>query len=94
LPDPDLDAALQEISVTTQRRAGWLAWRFQLMNSNVLRFGVAAVAIVAAGVVGVSYLLGNVGSPTPTPSPSPEVTLAVGQLHSTLDGSGDDNDRH
>ena len=58
------------------------------MNSSVLRFGVAAVAIVAAGVVGVSYLLGNVGSPTPTPSPSPEVTLVLGSFTAPLTEAG------
>jgi hypothetical protein len=88
LPDADLEAALQEISITPQRRAGWLARRLQLINSNVLRYGVAAVAIIAAGAVGVSYLLGNVGGPTPTPSPSPAVTLASGSFTAPLTSAG------
>lgn len=88
LPDADLEAALQEISITPQRRAGWLARRLQLMNSNVLRYGVAAVAIIAAGAVGVSYLLGNVGSPAPTPTPSPAVTLASGSFTAPLTEAG------
>jgi hypothetical protein len=91
LPDADLDAALQEISITPQRQAGWLAERFQMMNSNVLRFGAAAVAAIAAGVVGLSFLSGNVGGPTPTPTPlqSP-VTLASGSFTAPLLASGVD----
>ena len=88
LPDPALDAALEKISITPQRRARWLARRFQLMNSNVLRFGVAAVAIVVAGVIGLSLLLGNVGGPAPTPTPTPAFTLALGRFTAPLLASG------
>jgi len=88
LPDADLDAALQEISVTPQRRADWLARRFRMMNSNVLRFGVAAAAVIAVGVVGMSNLLSNFGSPTPTPMATPAVTLASGSFTAPLTASG------
>jgi hypothetical protein len=88
LPDVDLDAALQEISITPQRRTGWLARRFRMMDSNMLRFGVAAVSIIAAGAVGVSYLLGNVGSPTSRPTPSPAATLASGSFTAPLTEAG------
>ena len=71
LPERALDAALREISITPQRRAGWLARRFPIMNSNRLRFGVAAVAIIAASLLGLRFLPGNVGGPAPTPTPSP-----------------------
>jgi hypothetical protein len=69
LPDPALDAALREISLTPQRRAGWLARRFPIMNSNRLRFSIAAVAIIAAGLIGLRLLPGNVGGPATTSPP-------------------------
>ena len=60
-----------------------------MMNSNVLRFGGAAVAVIAAGVVGLSFLSGNVGGPTPTPAPFPSpVTLASGNFTASLLASG------
>jgi hypothetical protein len=80
LPDPALDAALQEISMTPQRRASWRALRFPIMNRNVLRLGVAAVALIAAVIVGVRFLP-SVGGPAPTPTPIPTpVTLASGSF--------------
>jgi len=88
LPDQSLDAALREISVTPQRRAGWLARRFPIMNSTRLRFGIATIAIIAAGVIGLSFLPGNVGGPTPTPTPTPGVTLALGSFTAPLLASG------
>lgn len=89
LPDPALDAALQEISITPQRGAGRLAWRFRVMNSNVLRIGGAAIAVIAAGVVGLSFLSGDVGGPTPSPTPlqSP-VPIASGSFTAPLLASG------
>ena len=62
LPDPALDTALQEISTTPQRRAGWLARTFRMMDSTALRFGGAAAAVIAAAVVGLSFS-DNFGSP-------------------------------
>jgi len=60
-----------------------------MMNSNPLRFGVAAVAIIATGIVGLSFLPGNVGGPTPTPTPLPAaVTLASGSFTAPLMASG------
>jgi len=91
LPDQSLDAALREISITPQRRAGWLARRFRIMDSNRLRFGVAAVAVIAAGVIGGSFLAGNVGGPGPTPTPAPLqslVTIASGSFTAPLLASG------
>lgn len=59
------------------------------MNTNMLRVGVAAVAIIAAGIVGLSFPSGNVGGPTPTPTPfqSP-VSLAWGSFTAPLMASG------
>ena len=99
LPDPALDTALQEISITPQRRAGWLARRFRMMNSNALRFGGAAAAVIVAGVIGLSFTdnFGSVWtregadpSPEPTTQPSEaEVTeLLNGFLEARVAGEG------
>ncbi len=81
LPDPVLDAVLDQLPTTPQRRAGWLARRFPLMN-NIVRVGLAAAAVVVLAVVAINLLPGS-GSglggtpsveptvePTPTPLPS------------------------
>jgi hypothetical protein len=87
LPDPALDAALHQISITPQVRAGWLARTFQIMSSNLLPFG-AAVVIIAAAIVGRGLLPGNVGGPGPTPTPTPTpVPLVSGSFTAPL-GSG------
>ena len=75
LPDRVLDAVIGQIPATHQRRAGWLARRFPIMNSTVLRLGVAAVAVIVAGVIGFNLLSGsNVGAPTSTSTPTPAAT--------------------
>ena len=53
LPDRVLDAVLDQVPATPQRRAlWWPARRFPFMNSAMLRYGaVAAVVVVAAAVV-------------------------------------------
>lgn len=55
------------------------------MNNNMVRFGLAAAAIVLAVIVGIRFLPGvnTGGDPTPTPEPTPTVTplaLRPGQL--------------
>lgn len=80
LPDPALDAALDQIARTKQRHAGWLAWRTNLMNGNALKLGAAAAAIIAVAILGVRFLPGMVGAPPdPTSTPTP-VTLASGSF--------------
>ena len=72
LPDRYLDAALEEISTTQQRRRSWPAWRLSEMNSSA-RYLLAAVAAVIVVAVGVALLRpgGGFGGPgTPTPAPS------------------------
>ena len=70
LPERTLDAALDEVARTPQRRALRVPWRFPLMSKlsstarNVL---VAAVLLVALG--GGTYLVAGRG-PTPTPTPA------------------------
>jgi hypothetical protein len=74
-PDRVLEAALATIDVTRQRRGlVRVPWRFPTMNSYA-RWGVAAVAVIALGAVGLTMLLPgsgqNVGGPGPSASPSP-----------------------
>jgi hypothetical protein len=86
LPDPALDAALDEIARTDQRHAGWLARRTNLMNGNALKLGLVAAAIVAVALLGVRFLPSMVGGPpdpTPIPTPTP-VTLASGSFSAPL----------
>jgi len=75
LPDRVLDTVLDQLPATPQRRSGWLAWRFSIMDSNIVRFGLAAAAVVLVAIVGI-YLVGgpNVGGP-PDSAPSPSVEL-------------------
>ena len=91
LPDPALDAALDRIASTKQRHAGWLARRINLMNGNALKFGAAAVAIIAAAILGASFLSGPVGEPSdPTPSQTPVAgTLASGTFTAPLGEFGE-----
>ena len=91
LPYPALDAALDRIATTKQRHPGWLARRINLMNGNAVKFGAAAVAIIAAAILGVRFLSGAVGGPAdPTPSPTPvAVTLASGSFAASLGEFGE-----
>ncbi len=80
LPDRVLDLVLDQVPATPQRRAGWLARRFPIMNSNIVRFGVAAAAVVLAVVLGIRFIGPNVGSetePTATPSQSTAPSAAT-----------------
>lgn len=83
LPDRVLDAVLDQVPATPQRRATW--WpvrRYQSMNT-MLKFGLAATVVAIAALFGVNYLGANVGGPglaDPTPSPAPTpVTALAGQ---------------
>ncbi len=77
LPDRVLDAVLDQVPATPQRRAGWPARRSPLMN-KIVGFGLAAAAVVAVVLIGSQFLgpPGNVGGPgtEPTPEPTPEAT--------------------
>lgn len=81
--DRVLDAVLQAVDATPQRRATWWpARRFPDMNT-MLKFGVAAVILAAAILLGFNYLAApNVGSggldtAAPAPTPSPQATATV-----------------
>lgn len=80
--DRVLDMVLADLDTTPQRRAGWLARRFPIMNNTTVRFGVAAVAVLILALLGIRFLPGNnVGGPalepTPTLRPSPTATVPV-----------------
>jgi hypothetical protein len=74
--DRVLDAVLDQLDTTPQRRVTW--WpvrRFPEMNTTV-RIALAAAAIFIVAIVGTSILMSgeNVGGPGGTPGPSPTST--------------------
>ncbi len=83
LPDRVLDAVLDQVPATSQRRSWWPSWRFTDMN-NVLKLAMGAAAVLVVALVGYSFLprSGGVGAPdqTPSPSPSPSFEAALGPL--------------
>lgn len=87
--DRVIDAALDEIDSTQQRRGPVVPWRTPSMKTPI-RLLLVAAALAAAG--GGAYLLGGAGdqpAPTPTTSPSPSVMpvrleLIEGMWHGSL----------
>jgi hypothetical protein len=76
LPDRVLDAVLDQVPTTSQRRAWWPARRFPIMN-NTVRIAVAAAAVVVVALIGIQLFGGpNVGGLGPSPSQSESPTLA------------------
>ena len=81
LADRVLDAALAEVHLTRQRRTFVrVPWRNPLMNTYA-KLAVAAVAVIAVGVLGLSFLapgtpsgIGGPASPIPTASATPTPT--------------------
>jgi hypothetical protein len=89
LPDRVLDAVLDQLPTTPQRRATWWpARRFPIMNSTTARLGIAA-AVLIIGVISLRFLFpgADVGgpeptliptaTPTPTATPSPAGPLPL-----------------
>lgn len=74
LPDRVLDEVERQLPATHQRRAGWLARRFPVMNNTTLRYGIAAAVVVIAALVGIRFLPSDVGGPGPTSTPTAEPT--------------------
>jgi hypothetical protein len=73
--DRVLDAVFDQVPATPQRRAGWLARRFSVLNNNVVRFGIAAAAVILVAIVGIT-LLPRAGVGGPDTSPSASATAA------------------
>jgi hypothetical protein len=72
-----LHTVLDGVGTTPQRRSGGTAWRFLSMNSNVVRVGLAAAAVVVIAIIAINLLPGTVppgGGPTPSPSAEPSAT--------------------
>lgn len=84
LPDRYLQAALFEISTSTQRGA----WRAPLegvimrLQPVALFIGVAAVVIAAVAAY-VAFAQPNIGGPEPTPSPDAQTRLVQGMFTTT-----------
>jgi hypothetical protein len=80
LPDRVLDAVLDQVPTTPQRRSWWPARRIDQMNTYAKLIATAAAVLVVA-VVGYQFLPGRSGpggqttAPSPTPAP-----LAVGDF--------------
>ncbi|MEK6190769.1 MAG: hypothetical protein AABM41_00430 [Chloroflexota bacterium] len=77
--DRVLGAVLDELDATPQRRSAWSAWRDRFMNSNFVRVGLVAAAVVVIAVIAFNLLPGSPapgGEPTETPEPTatPSIT--------------------
>jgi len=70
-----IEAALDEIDRTKQRRGWPVPWRFPQVN-GFLRPALAAVAVVIA--LGAVYVIGSPPSSAPVPSPSPTAPVETG----------------
>ena len=75
LPDRVLDAVLDQVPATQQRRPFWPPRRFPRMNSAV-RYAIAAAAVLAVALVGLSSI-GGQPSPSPTSVPTAPVVTAA-----------------
>jgi hypothetical protein len=76
LPDRVLDAVLDDLPATPQRRPSWLARRSLSMN-NTARIGLGVAAVVTVAVIAVSQLPGLLppgGETTPSPSVAASAT--------------------
>ena len=100
LPDRVLDAVLDQVPATPQRRTFGLARRRSSMNTY-LRVGAVAATLLIAAVIGIQVFSAgpNVSgpgptstqspSPSPTPSPTPQAwagPIQVGRNDATLRG--------
>jgi hypothetical protein len=78
-----LDTVLTEVDTTPQRSSGGTAWRFSLMNNNIVRVGLAAAAVVVIAIIAINLLPGTAppgGEPSVSPSVEPsEAAPSVGQ---------------
>ena len=82
LPDRVLDAVLDQVPATRQRRSWWPTWRFADMN-NYAKLAMTAAAVLVVAVVGYNLLPGGTGPggvPTPEPSSTPIPTPTVAPL--------------
>jgi hypothetical protein len=75
LPDRVLDAVLDQVPATPQRRPFWQARRFSQM-SNPVRYAIGAAAVLVVALIGYQFLpTGGVGT-TPSIAPTAGPTAA------------------
>lgn len=78
LPDRVLDAVLDQLPATPQRRGAW--WTVPKLSSlnAMMKFGLAAAAVTMVVLIGITSLGGmlNVGGPGVEPTPMPEASIA------------------
>jgi hypothetical protein len=75
LPDRVLDAVLDQVPATRQRRAWWPARRLPPMNTQI-RIVVAAAAVVVLALIGFNLIPRASGVGGPTSRPAPTATTA------------------
>jgi hypothetical protein len=78
LPDRVLDAVLDQVPATSQRRSWWPARRFRDMNVSV-RLALATAAVVVVAFAGYQFLVPSQqvgGPPTSPPSDAPSATAS------------------
>jgi hypothetical protein len=95
-----LDAILDEIDTTPQRRALWPVRRFLAMN-NAMRFGVAAVAVIVIALIGFNLYQGSSlgsspsasprASTTPVPAPTPVPAVLARPTDMPTNGACEEN---
>jgi hypothetical protein len=74
LPDRVLDAVLDQLPATPQRRTIWLARRFPPM-SNTMKIALAAAAVVVLAVIGIGVVrINTIATATSTPVPTSTAT--------------------
>jgi len=81
--DRVLDLVLDQLDTTPQRRATWWPARRPLTMSISFRYGIAAVALAVAALLGFTYIRNQVGTTDPTPTPIPS-ELSLGPLPAGL----------
>lgn len=80
--DRVLDAVLEQLDTTPQRRVTWWPARRLPEMHTMMKLSLAAAAVVVAALLGYNYLVApnvggpRLGDPTPTPPPLPTPTPA------------------
>jgi hypothetical protein len=72
--DRVLDAVLDQLDTTRQRRATWWPARRITTLNNTTKLALTAAAVVLVAFLGITYLVpggANLGGPDPTTAPSP-----------------------
>lgn len=93
LPDRVLDAVLDQVPATPQRRVAWWSARRLSTVNTIIKFGLAAGVVAVVVLIGINSLGGtsSVGGPGVEPIPTPEASIAqptaTPEPSSTRDGS-------